>query len=160
MTIKAIETQYKGYRFRSRLEARWAGVRYLPDFWLPEANVWLEVKPDGPWTSDSGAKAFTLARSMNVFVVLTHGAPPVTTDAEWPRRYLSAYGPFTNQGEEFSRHVDCSDGGINLFMRAASGVDRWGHYMSMTKEQQRRFDEAALMARQARFGANDYGTCR
>jgi hypothetical protein len=23
-TIKAIETQYKGYRFRSRLEARWA----------------------------------------------------------------------------------------------------------------------------------------
>ena len=22
--IKAIETQYKGYRFRSRLEARWA----------------------------------------------------------------------------------------------------------------------------------------
>lgn len=24
MTIKAIETQYKGYRFRSRLEARWA----------------------------------------------------------------------------------------------------------------------------------------
>jgi hypothetical protein len=54
--IKAIETRYKGYRFRSRLEARWAvfldsmnckwfyelqgfnlnGERYLPDFWLPE----------------------------------------------------------------------------------------------------------------------------
>lgn len=54
--IKAIETKYKGYRFRSRLEARWAvffgkmGIawqyemegyelpsgRYLPDFWLPE----------------------------------------------------------------------------------------------------------------------------
>ncbi|MDR3571756.1 MAG: hypothetical protein P4L81_06215 [Candidatus Pacebacteria bacterium] len=54
--IKAIETSYKGYRFRSRLEARWAvffetlgvewkyepegfelsdGTRYLPDFWLP-----------------------------------------------------------------------------------------------------------------------------
>jgi hypothetical protein len=53
MTIKAIETVYKGYRFRSRLEARWAvffdtlgiewvyepegfettdGYRYLPDF--------------------------------------------------------------------------------------------------------------------------------
>ena len=51
--IKAIETHYKGYRFRSRLEARWAvffdaagveyeyepegfvlpsGKRYLPDF--------------------------------------------------------------------------------------------------------------------------------
>lgn len=62
--IKAIETKYKGYRFRSRLEARWAvffdnlGVKweyepegfetdagwYLPDFWLPESKTWLEIK--------------------------------------------------------------------------------------------------------------------
>lgn len=68
MTIKAIETQYKGYRFRSRLEARWAvffdalgvaweyekegfemdGVRYLPDFHLPESLLWVEIKPDKP----------------------------------------------------------------------------------------------------------------
>ncbi len=65
--IKAIETQYKGYRFRSRLEARWAiffdfsGIKwyyenegyelssgwYLPDFWLPEYRLHVEVKPDG-----------------------------------------------------------------------------------------------------------------
>ena len=53
--IKAIQTEYKGYKFRSRLEARWAvffdamgiqweyepegytledGTLYLPDFWL------------------------------------------------------------------------------------------------------------------------------
>lgn len=65
--IKAIETEYKGYRFRSRLEARWAvffdtlGIAweyekegydlgeagwYLPDFWLPKSNAWLEIKPD------------------------------------------------------------------------------------------------------------------
>lgn len=65
MDIKPIETQYKGYRFRSRLEARWAvffdavgieweyelegydlGSRgwYLPDFWLPQANFHAEVK--------------------------------------------------------------------------------------------------------------------
>lgn len=62
----AIETVYKGYRFRSRLEARWAvffdaagvewqyevqgyevdGHRYLPDFWLPKARCWAEVKGD------------------------------------------------------------------------------------------------------------------
>lgn len=62
--IKAIETHYNGYRFRSRLEARWAvffdalGVRYeyepegfelstgwyLPDFWLPELNLYAEIK--------------------------------------------------------------------------------------------------------------------
>lgn len=62
--IRAIETHYAGHRFRSRLEARWAvffdtlGIeweyeaqgyeseagRYLPDFWLPELRIWVEVK--------------------------------------------------------------------------------------------------------------------
>jgi hypothetical protein len=65
--IRAIETEYKGYLFRSRLEARWAvffdtlhieweyekegyilpglRIRYLPDFWLPQVAMWAEVKP-------------------------------------------------------------------------------------------------------------------
>jgi hypothetical protein len=64
--IKAIETRYKGHRFRSRLEARWAvvfdaaGIEwryeeqgfdlgpelgfYLPDFFLPSLNAFVEVK--------------------------------------------------------------------------------------------------------------------
>jgi len=62
--IKAIETEYAGCRFRSRLEARWAvffnalgvrweyepqgyegdGFRYLPDFWLPDFGIFAEVK--------------------------------------------------------------------------------------------------------------------
>jgi hypothetical protein len=66
---KAIETKYKGYRFRSRLEARYAvffdaiglrwqyelegfdlgGVWYLPDFFIPDWNTYLEIKPDLPW---------------------------------------------------------------------------------------------------------------
>jgi hypothetical protein len=64
--LQPIETIYKGYRFRSRLEARWAvffdrckeqwvyeheGYRlpsgpYLPDFWFPQRRAFLEVKPD------------------------------------------------------------------------------------------------------------------
>ncbi len=68
-TIKAIETRYNGYHFRSRLEARWAiffdalGIeweyekegyglqsgKYLPDFWLPQVSMWAETKPfQGP----------------------------------------------------------------------------------------------------------------
>lgn len=62
--MKAIETEYNGYKFRSRLEARWAvffdasgikyeyelegmedGTRYLPDFYLPDLGLWVEVKP-------------------------------------------------------------------------------------------------------------------
>lgn len=65
--IKPIETKYKGYRFRGRLEARWAvffdaleiryeyepegfninGVYYLPDFWLPDHHWFVEVKRAG-----------------------------------------------------------------------------------------------------------------
>src|SRR4051812_47433283 len=65
MNIQAIETHYKGYRFRSRLEARWAvffselGIKwqyevegfelpsgcYLPDFYLPDYKCYFEVKP-------------------------------------------------------------------------------------------------------------------
>lgn len=67
--MKAIETIWKGYRFRSRLEARWAiffdhlgmtweyepegfelsdGRRYLPDFRITNINknvLWYEIKP-------------------------------------------------------------------------------------------------------------------
>lgn len=66
--IKAIPTIYKGYEFRSRLEAKWAyfldqldikwvyepegyilndGTKYLPDFYLPdfEDGMYAEVKP-------------------------------------------------------------------------------------------------------------------
>jgi hypothetical protein len=66
ITLRAIETRYHGYRFRSRLEARWAvffdalGVPweyeregfdlgavgwYLPDFWLPQQDCWVEIRP-------------------------------------------------------------------------------------------------------------------
>ena len=65
MYVKPIETEYNGYRFRSRLEARWAvffdamhieydyepegfvgfdDVKYLPDFYLPVENLYVEVK--------------------------------------------------------------------------------------------------------------------
>lgn len=63
--MKAIETIYNGYRFRSRLEARWAvffdtlGIeyeyelegydlgdagKYLPDFFIPKASWHIEIK--------------------------------------------------------------------------------------------------------------------
>ena len=64
-SIKPIETHYNGYRFRSRLEARWAvfldsigfdydyepegfnlgnGLFYLPDFYISTNNSWVEIK--------------------------------------------------------------------------------------------------------------------
>src|SRR6185312_12091628 len=75
--LKAIQTVYKGFKFRSRLEARWAvffdvagikweyekegfdldGLWYLPDFWLPELNYWVEVKGRLPEIDGDGADA-------------------------------------------------------------------------------------------------------
>jgi hypothetical protein len=47
MTVKAIETRYKGYRFRSRLEARWAV--FFDAIWLR----W-EYEPEGFDLGDAG----------------------------------------------------------------------------------------------------------
>ena len=64
IAIKPIATKYKGFRFRSRLEARWAiffdkiglkyeyevegfemnGIHYLPDFYIPSLDRWFEIK--------------------------------------------------------------------------------------------------------------------
>jgi len=69
--MKAIETEYKGVLFRSRLEARWAilfdalkldwvyepecfelsnGMKYTPDFYIQKYNLYIESKPNFEWT--------------------------------------------------------------------------------------------------------------
>ena len=92
--IKAIETVYNGYRFRSRLEARWAvffdalGIRYeyepegyelgycqyLPDFYLTNERVFIEIKPDDVGL-DAMEKCYLLAKGTGKSVVLISGSP-------------------------------------------------------------------------------------
>lgn len=92
--IKPIETRYKGYRFRSRLEARWAvffdtlgiaweyeregfnldGVCYLPDFWLPQVEMWAEVK-GAPFTPEESALCLELAKETDRNVLMLSGLP-------------------------------------------------------------------------------------
>jgi hypothetical protein len=82
MDIKAIETVYEGYRFRSRLEARWAvffdsvgwrwsyedegykfpdGTCYLPDFYLLDYGLFIEIKGQEP-TQKERAKAINMKK--------------------------------------------------------------------------------------------------
>lgn len=92
--IKAIETQYKGYNFRSRLEARYAYMldllaieyeyekegytlpsgEYLPDFWLPGVKMWAEVKGTNP-TKEEYRLAEELAAATGSFVIFMVGTP-------------------------------------------------------------------------------------
>ncbi|WP_430491872.1 hypothetical protein [Pseudomonas fulva] len=93
MKLKAIETNYKGYKFRSRLEARWAvffddigapweyekqgydlggGLKFLPDFWLPHHELFFEVK-GAPPTDVERLKAHLLSVCSKKAVVLASG---------------------------------------------------------------------------------------
>lgn len=107
--INPIETVYDGYRFRSRLEARWAvffnalGIKYeyekegydlgeagwyLPDFWLSypdldwiDIHQWVEIKPlDFPTQLDECEKKCLALSSVNWEVILAQGNP-------WPGEY-------------------------------------------------------------------------
>jgi hypothetical protein len=87
---------YRGTYYRSRLEACWAafldahhiafeyekrwvdfgdGVRYLPDFWLPESRAWFEVK--GVFSEEDRRKVMALTWSADARgeLVLIGGAP-------------------------------------------------------------------------------------
>ena len=76
--LKSLPTPYKGYKFRSLLEAQWSaffdhmaiqwhyedrgfmlspfGDCYRPDFYLPEQGYWIEIKP---WEPDEKAQRKT-----------------------------------------------------------------------------------------------------
>ncbi len=102
LTAKAIETAYKGYRFRSRLEARYAvffdhlkieweyekegyhlpSGSYLPDFWLPRVQMWAEVKPV-PFSGEERAKAKELVEATGYPCFELVGVPDCTGYQAW-----------------------------------------------------------------------------
>lgn len=106
--IKAIETQYRGHRFRSRLEARYAvffdsvGIRwqyelegfrlptgggYLPDFYLPDlGGIYLEIKPDLPYAAISDCNQIGIVHSngkdtpLGKFILASQGLEEIDSD--------------------------------------------------------------------------------
>ena len=115
--IKALETVYQGTRFRSRTEARWAvffdalglrwlyepegydlggGVWYLPDFFLPDLHLVLEIKPPlvdvNAWPEDAAFQKICKLKEQLIDkqIVMLCGVPgPVTTTEPYvaPRSY-------------------------------------------------------------------------
>jgi hypothetical protein len=95
--ISPIETHYNGYRFRSRLEARWAiffdkaGISYeyelegfelrdygyyLPDFWLPKFKCWVEIKPE--YDDDETQKVMRCFADTIAPIILFRGTPSLS----------------------------------------------------------------------------------
>lgn len=107
--MKAIETKYKGFKFRSRQEARWAvffdsvGVPwefekegfelssgyYLPDFWLPTLDCFFEVKGEIPNELEI-KKAMDLSEGSKKLVAIASGQTKTeplkygSVHVEWP----------------------------------------------------------------------------
>lgn len=106
--IKAIPTYYHDTLFRSRLEARWAvffdalGIewqyeaegweiqvegrptRYLCDFWLPNDEIWVEIKRDNLPDEERNAawrKICALGLASGSDATMCEGLP---ADAWWP----------------------------------------------------------------------------
>jgi hypothetical protein len=121
--IQPIETTYKGHKFRSRLEARWAVFfdalkirwvyehegyetptgRYLPDFWLPDVymrgealkGVLFEAKPEN-FPNVHEELAF-VAEKLNISALLAVGFD--FTDHSWYELYQMA--PWWDDGMMF-----------------------------------------------------------
>ena len=94
--ITALPAKYAGTRYRSRMEARWAvfmdhmgikfeyesegfelgGVCYLPDFYIPKLDVFMEIK--NPLAENGGRKPKILAEKSgkNVYLFVSNPATP------------------------------------------------------------------------------------
>lgn len=138
--MKAIETKYRGRRFRSRTEARWAvffdaletpweyekegfelpSGRYLPDFWLPEVGVgcWFEVKGVEP-TDHEKKLAKELAEVTQSPVFIFAGQPW----AEAPREVNECDGtPFDKVR---AAYFMLSKDRVRELVRKAGWVESW-----------------------------------
>lgn len=107
--IKPSETEFDGYRFRSRLEARWAvffkdygiafeyelegyklpsGLQYLPDFYLPHLDTFVEVKPHRRLTRKELTKITEFALEGDKRLLLIVGTPTNETIHLIDRRHV------------------------------------------------------------------------
>lgn len=117
MGVKAIETRYKGYRFRSRLEARWAvffdalGLRweyetegfdlgdagyYLPDFWITlnqhgDKRYWIEIKPHRNLSGRELSVAVALAEHHGGYILFGQPAAPRWAGKRVERHFPTLY---------------------------------------------------------------------
>lgn len=124
--MKPISTSYKGYRFRSRLEARWAifleelgaewvyeqegfdlsGIWYLPDFWIADWDAWIEIKPTEP-SADDRSKCLSLALQSQKTVLLVYGEP--WAEEESSKYDIHMFGPGLFHAEEDHQSESMSD---------------------------------------------------
>lgn len=139
--IKSIETKYNGYRFRSRLEARWAvffdesaidyeyelegfefgGVSYLPDFYLDSMGVFVEVKPDKQLSDDEIKKMVLFSADSDKPLLLIVGIPGSEEMMLLGRRSLPGWDEVQTWREEAPSLSDAFLGHLRSYSRVEFG---------------------------------------
>jgi len=163
--MKAIETKYKGYRFRSRLEARWAvffdalglaweyekegydlnGIKYLPDFWLPGLDCWIEIKGRDVNDDDRDKCGFLAAQSSKrVYMFYGEMVLPDHTYNGWDRNPSEVFfqiedgvleAPYGwDAPHQFCQCPDCGSIGIEFDGRSdrLRCKESYGHWAKRT----------------------------
>jgi hypothetical protein len=129
MALNPIQTEYKGYLFRSRLEARWAvfldyikepweyekeGYKvswlceketyYLPDFWLPNFDCFLEIKGQPPTEQE---KTLCMALMSDKYpVLLFHGVPGENIGFAFVCEACDSSGGFIEIEAQWGHHME------------------------------------------------------
>lgn len=146
--IKSIDTLYNGNYFRSRMEARWAvffdeagikyqyepegfdlgnGLKYLPDFYLPDFSCYAEVKPqEYLYTNEDEIIKHPDYKRWDLFskehpLILLFGNPHLRPIFKMP---LADEG--WNSTVIFRKETDYRNGEIDIYWRfwiAPSGTD-------------------------------------
>lgn len=188
--IRPIETRYKGYRFRSRLEARWAvffdalgvkwkyesegyilpnGRRYLPDFFLSypdhpqfrNAGYWIEIK--GSEVTDEEIEKFSMLCSGTGH----NGSLCIGLPGENPPVRFHRTGEPPDFGEP---DVDATFKAYKFFNRPFKNPVKQAHYNLFSgdwhfctrkgRPSSEEYFQAADIARAARFEFNEHGDVR
>jgi hypothetical protein len=138
MNIPAKKTKYRSDRMRSRLEARWAkvfdrlgieyyyepqayefdGVKYLPDFYLPDLDIFFEAK--GVMTDYDKKKISALARGLKKDIVI--GYPNGTF------QLVNMNDPWESDDEEILNQLASPLGWVgkgSTILEKCGGCGRW-----------------------------------
>ena len=119
--VKPIETLYNGVTFRSRLEARWAvffdmwGIewqyepegfetaagRWVPDFFLPQVSMMVEVKP-----TVAAVDQRVIARASAYLTALDSHPVLILPGQPRPINYPVMLGPVEAHADGLQWHID------------------------------------------------------
>jgi hypothetical protein len=181
--LKAIETIYKGNKYRSRLEARWAvfyetlnipyeyesqgydlgeGLYYLPDFWMPDQDCYVEIKGSQPSENDEMKMRLLALQSDKPVFLFVGQIEPFHTELEESEnglllRFSNAAELFTPGGCRYQQNYWCKCSHCSKYDISYCGVAGYCASEPYIGVFDNDIKDAYMKAKQARFEHGERG---